>query len=1102
MLQFWQELRSHKNFKHTGSTHMNIGEEPDDNVNALYRRDKAVSCSTGLELSPRPKTCLGVGTAPLPAESVPPPRPRDVKQRGKLDKAHSTPAYDLGADGADGGSLVTQIIPESPTTPTESPTIFVHSAEKADQILDFKKSSSQIGEAILHQQQKRMVTTDIHKTKFTFSEMTEIGDARKHLEVDTDAEGDVENNDLLETVNIGLLEKRTNIDKPISKENSTLSIMSVTSGKGHTDDETSFEHENSVVDRSNIVEAINEQRTVVSVRTPKWRKPLVSQTESPTSPPEPPPRPVITKASHGPSPAVKEYPPLKPVSQLESLDVNELSPLKPPRLGDQLQISVPLKHITKHDIHVIPNSEASPRRELLVPLNHESTGLLEIPRLGAARSHPHLGGAELSGARVQPATSPSTSVSPTASVVRGIFPSSKSKSLKKKNSILARYRCGNSAVGRGRGLVLQRVRVRQRAPGTAPVAPATPPLGDSPAGVWVRRWYVLRDNTLYGFRALDCEKADCLIFLKGFTASPAPEVKSKPFAFKVYHTGTVFYFAAETLEAMTAWLDHISRATMLCYDSWERAHKDKKVDESKHFSETDYSEGDLSDKETTEKKSEGKEKDKSKFGSLKKLTHRIHKSESQESVSSAAASLDRKYLRFFSRSKSKSKTSTPVPTEHYRSYRRVTAAGGELTRDAAAARVQLPAPAPVLDVPLVDNEPTRTQKKLPKPINYIHASNPNLLDFEKSDFVAKPNLNVPLPKAKVHKPDNFMGFVTLQEFMLKKQEEERREMYSNRVLMGVERDARTSSKRAAKELQRQWERIVPDVIYGELRSTDDDRPAPDYLRGRTLPEAPRSAPGAASAPVFARPSDGTKPVSVKDKDGYEKIVYVSDTDAICTPDYDPPQVLPRKLSKAEEDVVESRQRRHSETSDPKAGAEGSSEVRDELKRTVAPQPPPKIMPKSRHVLNRQSSLGSGVVSGGTEGLAVAQGDSPERFWRSSLRRNDRVHSRPPEARAEPKPLKSAAQYTPLSLPAPPATLATAPHLHIALDTGEVVSTASPGVSRLRQVFQGGANPEAPQPVWAGRGVQYPHLQCPPTFEPETYSLADCATSHQRHKHHA
>lgn len=53
-----------------------------------------------------------------------------------------------------------------------------------------------------------------------------------------------------------------------------------------------------------------------------------------------------------------------------------------------------------------------------------------------------------------------------------------------------------------------------------------------------------------------------MVCLPGFTASPAEEVKSRPYAFKVYHTGTMFYFAAETNFELSVWLDAITTATL------------------------------------------------------------------------------------------------------------------------------------------------------------------------------------------------------------------------------------------------------------------------------------------------------------------------------------------------------------------------------------------------------------------------------------------------------------------------------------------------------------------------------------------------------------
>lgn len=54
-----------------------------------------------------------------------------------------------------------------------------------------------------------------------------------------------------------------------------------------------------------------------------------------------------------------------------------------------------------------------------------------------------------------------------------------------------------------------------------------------------------------------------MIILSGFTVSVADEVKSRANAFKVYHMGTMFYFAAETPDDLSMWLDWFSTATIV-----------------------------------------------------------------------------------------------------------------------------------------------------------------------------------------------------------------------------------------------------------------------------------------------------------------------------------------------------------------------------------------------------------------------------------------------------------------------------------------------------------------------------------------------------------
>lgn len=110
-----------------------------------------------------------------------------------MDKAHSTPAYDFDANIDEPGPLAAQTIPESPTTPTDSP-LALHSADKADRILDFKKSSSQIGEAILQRGRRSTAEPPVD-----CDTRTDDG-----LVCDRD-----ENTDrILETINIAMMEHR------------------------------------------------------------------------------------------------------------------------------------------------------------------------------------------------------------------------------------------------------------------------------------------------------------------------------------------------------------------------------------------------------------------------------------------------------------------------------------------------------------------------------------------------------------------------------------------------------------------------------------------------------------------------------------------------------------------------------------------------------------------------------------------------------------------------------------------------------------------------------------------------------------------------------
>ncbi|KAI8040096.1 uncharacterized protein LOC128253963 [Drosophila gunungcola] len=100
-----------------------------------------------------------------------------------------------------------------------------------------------------------------------------------------------------------------------------------------------------------------------------------------------------------------------------------------------------------------------------------------------------------------------------------------------------------------------------------------------------------------------------------------------------------------------------------------------------------------------------------------------------------------------------------------------------------------------------DESPSQSQSQSPSSksslkkatFNFLHASNPNLVEF---DFHTSKAL---LPKMSggttLDHGHNIQGFVTLKDLMLRKQEEEAQEMYNNRVHLGVEKHkhARTES---------------------------------------------------------------------------------------------------------------------------------------------------------------------------------------------------------------------------------------------------------------------------------------------------------------------
>ncbi|KAG5898199.1 hypothetical protein JTB14_005579 [Gonioctena quinquepunctata] len=362
-------------------------------------------------------------------------------------------------------------------------------------------------------------------------------------------------------------------------------------------------------------------------------------------------------------------------------------------------------------------------------------------------------------------------VSPTNSIVKAMI-SSKCKSGKKKNTLTAKRRrvtVNDLSPADIQGFLYQRLR------------------GKHNQNVhWEKRWFVLLGNCLYGFRTKECPKAACLIFLSGFTVAVASEVKSRSNAFKVYHTGTVFYFSADDPDALQSWIELIRTATL-----HNELHKSQ---DSSLYSETDESDSEKP-KQMDEKTDTLK-----KFGSLKKFTS---KKSSGESSPSGSTSLDRKW--FFNKSSSQPKHSLPVPTAQFRSYRKIrtTEAQSSITTGNFTSHVPLFTPQNLIhsqnvSVPNLTVETTKHEeshkysKTKTKPMNYIHASNPslcNLTDFSVPGF----------GKNQFKGTENLAGFVTLEELMIRQTEE--RKLNPHHIV---------------EEVTKKLQMVKPDIVYGEV----------------------------------------------------------------------------------------------------------------------------------------------------------------------------------------------------------------------------------------------------------------------------------------------
>lgn len=347
---------------------------------------------------------------------------------------------------------------------------------------------------------------------------------------------------------------------------------------------------------------------------------------------------------------------------------------------------------------------------------------------------------------------------------------------------------------------------------------------------WAKLYFVLIETALYGFKNKEAQKADCVIYLSGFTISLAKEVHSKPFAFKVYHPKKTFYLAAETSEALAQWMQYISTATM-------KGSTNLECEPRELFSETECSEdefegGAMSTKQlcTPSPMKGGQEKqaimDQTtptstkhyhlNFGSLKKFA----RGPSGENSSPS----DNKFLGFFSSNKSAEKKSADiVPTAQFKTYKKVKENNGGLQLGKCHLDTRLFSENSLIeylsgatftylqagaDLSVLSGATTESRKKaevLPeaphehfgkrsneelhekmskqskKSLNYLHASNPNLLDF---NFHAP--VDFPTNNLSTCNWDQQTG-MTLLDLMKQQLDEEKKDMYNKRVEQGIEK---------------------------------------------------------------------------------------------------------------------------------------------------------------------------------------------------------------------------------------------------------------------------------------------------------------------------
>ncbi|XP_055858695.1 uncharacterized protein LOC129921075 [Episyrphus balteatus] len=696
---------------------------------------------------------------------------------------------------------------------------------------------------------------------------------------------------------------------------------------------------------------------------------------------------------------------------------------------------------------------------------------------------------------------------------------------------------------------------------------------------WAKLYFVLMDTNLYGFRTKESAKANCFVYLPGFTVSLAKEVHSKPYAFKVYHPSKTFYFAAESLEALNQWMDFIRQATLQQQKVGMQS-TDADVPSKELFSETESS-GDESDSLSKSLCTPSPSHSSKDFlGGSKNFQHQ---------TPTTSVKHDKKYLgslRKFTKSSLPFKSSSnsgdkkpssdiPVPTEQYRSYRKVPGGSfgiqigantpgytdpnnlhpfqnnsspehitsqlpptlpSKVTLSASRSSVSESSVRPSIAAENrhIDQEspPSLITKsysieggsKMVKktfPYNYIHASNPNLVEF---DFQTSKTLDYSLPKINPGNswdaPHNLQVFLTLKDLMLQKQKEEAQEMYNNRVLLGVEKQ----DDRSGKIAQLKGKPGADNQQPGETGKLSK-------IQSRSLPKTPDYEMSFKPDDEDIKRTRTKEGLKLRDF-GYELISGdepICDNRASRTPsDLMRLQELRlQKLQQMQNAAVKAKKHSSTSESDKSTSHRGGS-----FKKTKGKLEAFKTSSERLFQFKHSSNESKGLTTSMTLPLNKKsshiynsqgkddQGSSPSSGIRKSHTYNNEFKDKKYEAprkNSAPMPILSKLSFT-SSKTAKERKLLGSPRLHRAIFGGrnamgssnssqdyehEIFSPVEfsnkpyPGPSTA--VDHAIAQPLPPlilpdKPTASTSAVlvspEYPNMECPPVFEPETYSLSD------------